>query len=532
VIRKLLISASLIAALCPGVATAAWQEASSRHFVVYADDKPEKITAFTERLEKFDKALRLFRGMDETPVTDADRVRVYMVGDVRAIGRLAGKGMSNVAGFYEPRVGGPVAFVPRDAPKSSDYDLDAQSILFHEYAHHFMFTNFPSAVFPAWLVEGFAEFNATAIFNPDGSVTIGQAPGYRAWNMQDSSLVPAQRLIQLDPGKLNDEQTDALYSRGWLLTHFLMFEPARKGQLTEYIAAINAGKKADDAATVFGDLKKLDRELTSYVGRYTIIVAKIPAAKLTIDPVKLRPLSPGEAAVMPALIQSTRGVDKTSAQIVVKLARKLAAPFPDDPGAQNELAEAEFDAGNLVEADAAATRALASDPKSIHALIYKGMVASAQLAKAKDVDPAHWRTARRWFVSANKLDPDNPRPLMLFYTSFLDAGLTPTRNAEDGLISAYRAAPFALDLRMMAADILLKRDDKAGARAALLPIAYSPHRASFADVALKVLAAIDGGSVKDAIAILDRGDSEAQQNSPPEKDPDGKKGGDKGKTGG
>lgn len=512
-IRKLLTAASLVAASWPGIANAAWQQATSKHFIVYADDKPEKITAFTERLEKFDKALRIFRGMEEAPVADADRVRVYMVGDVRAIARLAGKGMSNVAGFYEPRVGGPVAFVPRDAPKSSDYDLDAQSILFHEYAHHFMFTTFPSAVFPAWLVEGFAEFNATAIFNKDGSVTIGQAPGYRAWSMVDSS-VPAPRLIQLDPGKLTDQQTDTLYARGWLLTHFLMFEPSRKGQLAQYIAAINAGKKADDAAAVFGDLKKLDRDMTAYVSRPKIIVANVPAAKLTIDPIILRPLGAGEAAVMPALIQSTRGVDETSAQAVVKLARKLAAPFPNDAGAQNELAEAELDAGNLDAADAAATRALAADPKSIHALIYKGLISSAQLAKAKDKDPAHWRAARHWFVDANKIDPDNPRPLMLFYTSFLMADLPPTKNAEDGLITAYQQAPFAFDLRMTAAGILLKRGDKDGARTALLPVAYSPHRAAYAAVALKVLGAIDGGDLKEAMALLDRGGSEAKQAPP------------------
>jgi tetratricopeptide (TPR) repeat protein len=511
VIRKLLISASLIAASWPGIASAAWQQATSKHFIVYADDKPEKITAFTERLEKFDKALRFFRGMTETPVADADRVRVYMVGDVRTIARLAGKGMSNVAGFYEPRVGGPVAFVPRNAPKSSAYDLDAQSILFHEYAHHFMFTTFPSSVFPAWLVEGFAEFNATAIFNADGSVMIGQIPGYRVWNVQDSTLVPAQRLIQLDPGKLNDEQTDALYARGWLLTHLLMFDPSRKGQLNQYIAAINAGKQANDAASVFGDLKKLDRDMTAYVARPKIIVENIPADKLKIDPIKLRLLDAGEAAVMPALIQSTRGVDGTSAQAVVKLARRLAAPFPTDAGAQNELAEAELDAGNLDEADAAATRALAADPKSIHALTYKGLIYSAQLAKAMDKDPAHWRIVRRWFVEANKLDPDNPRPLMLFYASFLQARLPPTKNAEDGLITAYEQAPFAFDLRMTAAGILLKRGDKDGARAALLPVAYSPHRAAYAAVALQVLAAIDGGNLKDAIAILDRGADRAKQ---------------------
>ena len=504
-IRKLLIAASACAAAWPGIASAAWQEASSAHFIVYSDDRPERIKTFTERLEKFDRVLRLMRNVPERPVADADRVRVYMTGDVGTIAKLAGKGMSGVAGFYESRVGGPVAFVPRDAPKDSAYDLDAQSILFHEYAHHFMFMTYPNSVFPAWMVEGFAEFNATAIFEKDGGVTIGQLPGYRVWTITDSTLLPVSRLIQLDPGKMTDEQRDALYSRGWLLMHFLTFEPSRKEQLGLYIEAINNGKSADQAAAVFGDLKKLDRDMTSYVLRSRITVARIKSDKITIGPVTLRSLSAGEAAVMPALLQSTRGVDATSAQTVVRLARKLAAPYPDDAGAQNELAEAEFDAGNVDAADAAATRALAADPKSMHALIYKGLAATARLAKAKDSDAAHWRTARHWFVQANQLDPDNPRPLMLFYTSFLAGGLTPTKNAEDGLLSAYADAPFAFDLRMMAASIYLRRGDAKATRVALLPVAYSPHRSGADNVALKALVAVDGGDLKAAAAILDRG---------------------------
>ncbi|MEO5493408.1 MAG: hypothetical protein ABIR08_05210 [Sphingomonas sp.] len=501
-IRKLLLAASLLAFACPGPAHAAWQQASSTHFIVYADDKPERIRAFTERLEKFDKALRIMRGIDDLPLADAQRVRVYMVADLSQIKRLAGKGMSGVAGWYSPRPGGPVAFVPRDAPDGSPYDLSAQAILLHEYTHHFMFLNWPNAVFPPWLVEGYAEFHATAIFEKDGDVLLGQAPGYRVWSMGDSTLLPASRLVQLDPGKLSDDQTDALYSRGWLLTHYLMFDPGRRAQLSKYIAAVNAGKSADEAAAVFGDLKKLDRDMTSYVGRPKITVARIAADKLTIGAIAITPLTAGEAAVMPARLRSTRGVDSTSAKDVVALARKLAAPFHTDPGAQNELAEAEFDAGNFQAAREAADRAIAADAKSIHALVYRGMAETQILRVAGDKDAAHWRAARRWFIAANKIDPDNPEPLMLFYYSFADAGIAPTSNAEDGLLSAYRGAPFSSDLRMTAAGIYLTRKNNAEARAALLPIAYGAHQGGMSQVALAALQAIDGGDTDKAIAVL------------------------------
>jgi tetratricopeptide (TPR) repeat protein len=504
-IRKLLISASLVAAAWPGAALAAWQEASSAHFIVYADDKPERIRAFTERLEKFDKALRLMRNVPDRPLADTERVRVYMVGGMSDIRRLAGKSMSNVAGWYSARLSGPVAFVPRDASAVSPFDLDAQSILFHEYTHHFMFLNWPNVVFPAWFVEGFAEFHATADFRPNGDVRFGQVPAYRVWSVGDASLVPAAKLIQLDPGKLSDAQTDALYSRGWLLTHMLTFDPERKGQLGQYMRALNDGKDATTAASVFGNLRKLDNDMTRYIGRTTITVGTIEAARITIGPITLRALTAGAAAVMPARLRSTRGVDRKTAQDVVILARKLAAPYPSDAGAQNELAEAEYDSGNYDAAKAAADRAIAADPKSIHALVYRGMAETALLQAAGDKDPAHWRTARRWFVAANKLDPENPEPLALFYSSFSIGGMAPTSNAEDGLITAYLLAPFDDSLRMNAAGIYLARKDAANARIALLPVAYNPHRSGASQVALDALKAIDAGNPAAALATLNAG---------------------------
>jgi tetratricopeptide (TPR) repeat protein len=509
----MLISGALIASAWPVAAQAVWQEASSTHFIVYADDKPERIRAFTERLEKFDKAMRVMRGMPDEKLADADRVRVYMVGGIGDVRRLAGKGMGDVAGFYQARVGGPVAFVPRDAPSGSVFDLSAQAILLHEYAHHFMFLNWPNTVFPPWFVEGFAEFNATAIFEKDGSVTIGQAPGYRARSLADNAALPASRMLQLDPGKLSDDQTQALYGRGWLLLHYLTFESSREGQLTKYLNAINAGKKVDEAAATFGNLRKLDSDMTAYIMRSKITVARLKASSLPIGEIKLRVLSPGEAAVMPARLRSTRGVDDSNSAEVAALARKLAAPFPNDAGAQNELAEADFDAGDLAGAKAAADRALAADPKSIHALIYKGMVACAELAKADDHDASHWRAARHSYVEANHLDPDNPEPLVLYYQSFFQAHDKPTSNAEDGLLAAYIDAPYAAELRVNAAIILLQRGEKERARFALLPVAYSPHSAGSVNAALDAVIAIDAGKVDAALKALESNKSDKSEAS-------------------
>lgn len=76
-IRKLF--ALLVFLALPGVAHADWYEASTPHFVVYSNDKPEWAKTFATQLERFDKALRYLRGLPDIPIGDANRVTVFVV---------------------------------------------------------------------------------------------------------------------------------------------------------------------------------------------------------------------------------------------------------------------------------------------------------------------------------------------------------------------------------------------------------------------------------------------------------------------
>ncbi|MEI9927144.1 MAG: hypothetical protein WDN44_04760 [Sphingomonas sp.] len=497
-LRNVLLAFSL---LIPGVARADWQEASSKHFVVYSNDTPEHVRAFTTRLERFDKAIRVFHLAPEDNRGPSARVTVFVVGDVGEIEKLSG--INGIAGFYEPRASGSVAFTPRRSGAGADYGLNSQAILFHEYTHHWMLTNWSDAAFPPWFVEGFAELHATAAMRNDGSVVFGAVPLYRAYTVDNTSLLPAEVLVRPNPGHLDPMQRDALYSRGWLLTNYLMFDPARRAQLAAYISAINGGKSAKEAAALLGSTAGLDGRLNAYGTRKQWPLVVIPADKLPIGDVAVRPLSPGEAAIMPARIASAAGVDKARAARVVALARTLAAPYPHDAAVQNELAEAEYDAENYAASEAAADRAIAADPKSVHALVYKGMAEAAAAKKDKVTDPARWQAIRHWFLAANKVDTESPEPLIEFYDSFAAAGQTPSKNAEIGLLYAYALAPYDGDLRMRAGRVYLQQGKIPQARIAIGPVAYNLDEAGKAEVAQKVLAALDSDGAAAALKVLD-----------------------------
>src|SRR5438132_6427640 len=139
-------------------AHAGWYEAKSKHFIIYADESPDAVRRFAERLERFDSTVRRLRDMSDPPLTDSGRLRIYVLRSQGAVARLAGR--SDVAGFYHSRASGSVAFVPRSAG-ASIWDLNTEQIFFHEYAHHLQLQD-SSIIVPEWVREGFAEFFATA----------------------------------------------------------------------------------------------------------------------------------------------------------------------------------------------------------------------------------------------------------------------------------------------------------------------------------------------------------------------------------
>jgi hypothetical protein len=166
--------AVLIVCALASPAAAAWHEARSKHFIIYWDgNDTARLREFAVRLEKFDKAVRILRKMEDPPLTDSRRLTIFALRNDDAIERLTGSW--GTRGLYRGRAAGSWAFVPRKSGEGWKYDLDAESIFFHEYAHHLQLQQSTLAM-PAWFREGFAEFFATAEFQPGGSLLVGSMP--------------------------------------------------------------------------------------------------------------------------------------------------------------------------------------------------------------------------------------------------------------------------------------------------------------------------------------------------------------------
>nr|WP_298897042.1 hypothetical protein [uncultured Altererythrobacter sp.] len=462
-------------------AKADWYEASSKHFVIYADDREKDVRRFAENLERFHSALKLVTGRPYEEPSPSNRVTIYVVGSSRDIKRLVGDKRSSVAGFYIPRAGGSLAFV-QDIKFKNGYPHFSTTVLLHEYAHHFL-TSTSRYALPQWMNEGAAEFVAAASFERDGGMYIGRAAQHRAGDFAYAEDVSVEQLFDYELYLQNrSNRFDTFYARSWLLFHYLFFSEERTGQMTNYqLAVANGAEPVAAAREAFGDFDQLQRELDRYL-KNRVPTFVLSPDMTTVGEITIRELSNGEAEAMPLIIQSKRGVNEEQAAELVVEVREVAEEFPQDAAVLAALAEAEYDSGNLDAAIAAADRALAIDPTQKNALIQKGYALFAKADDAVDQDTA-FELALEPFTKLNALENDHPLPLIYYYRSFINRGEAPPENARLAMEHASALAPFDHSLAMNVAIMQANEGKIAIASRTLAPVASAPHGGRRADFA-------------------------------------------------
>ena len=478
-----------------------WWYAESDHFRVYSAGGKEAASQMAIKLERVDLAMRVFFGIapDEGPLPSVAKPTIFQYGKTEDIGKLAGQ--RGVAGFFIPRAGSSVAYVPledggykRRISRSGtrrgwdqlDFNIDPEIVLFHEYAHYFMFQHAPAA-YPMWYIEGMAEVFGTLILQENG-FALGAPPKHREGEIA---------LVEVDLNQIfrkDDRDVDRIrypyYGHGWLLTSYLSFHPERQGQMYAFLTELNKGTATREAAeTAFGDLKKLEKELSAYRREQArMMSAEFPS--LDEPDYTVRKLETDEAAIMPVVIQSQRGVDRSQAKQVLKEAHDIAARYPDSVAVKRALLEAEHDAGNY---DVARDIANELKDHNEHGVFANLVLAQMALRYAEE-DPAWLSTAREHFINANTLEPQEPNALTGYYLTFQLAGEQPPEDALIALEAAYSAAPFDNRIRLLLAHLLLLEERDRSAKAVLAPYINQPHSGERT------------AEIRDLVAKLDEGD--------------------------
>lgn len=478
-IRTAVLAAGLAFLATP--AQAQWLRADTDSFIIYSEGSEKSLREFAETLQRFDVTLRTVIGIEVQG--EENRLPIYLVAETDEAARLAsGSRSASIAGFYVPHAEGSYAVSHREnyggAVRNST--SASQQTLFHEYSHHFM-KRYVTAAFPAWFIEGFAEYYSTVDFNKEGKAEVGKPAYRRAYGLLEMPKIPADKLLYQRPGAMRDSgQVDVYYGRAWLLTHMLYHDPARAPQLGPYMRAINAGTDPKQAATdSFGELALLDKDLNRYVEKRlsyrltrdpipvpaNVRITRLPAAQSAVLPLRLERLSAGDD-----MVRMTKARDAI---------RKMSVAHPGDADVWFELAATEWalddDKRDLAAVRAALDKALAIKADHVRANVLLGQLMIHDLEEKGDDSAEAWRAARRPIQLANRTDPNDPLPLYAYFQSFLDQRVRPSDMAIKALERAFALAPENVGVRVSYAFSLANQGEFEPALKLAKTVAFDPH---------------------------------------------------------
>ncbi|MGE3476250.1 MAG: tetratricopeptide repeat protein [Rhodospirillaceae bacterium] len=475
-----------------GAAQARWLKASSALFVVYSDGKEDELKRFVGELHEYDAMMRMFTGTktDLPP----NQLSIFLVKQSQLDDAIPNVGRT-VAGMYVSSPHGTQAIALREEVGG----LPARAILMHEYAHHFMLQYHP-AFYPAWYVEGFAEYFGSTEFK-DESINVGTATPGRAWVLLNAPWTPIGKILApADPERL----PGTFYEQSWLTVNWFMSSPDLRQKFPKFLNALAAGEAPEKAliAATGMDFDALNSALKRYLkGR------KLPGFKLTRDnkdrteiTIETLPDAEGEFLLDSARLTGDYDDAKDAAKYAPAL-RRRAAKHQDSAFALKTEAMAEIRANDFDNADKTLAKLEVLAPNDVNTPYLQALRYIADGRTRPMERAALWKTARSFATRAFRIDQNHYPSLYLYSIAAMgaqvDEGQPPNENTVNALLRAYELAPHVEEFRLESAIALQRAGKTKEARQLLLPLAYAPHSKSGAKsgakFARKLIERMDAG---------------------------------------
>lgn len=493
-----LVLLTLAAAAAP--ARAEWLRAETDHFVIYGDTSERSITNYARKLETFDALLRAYYPF---PIDhEVPKLDIIMANGRRDMLRAEPDISPSVLGFYSPNSTRIHAVADVSSPLSDD-------VIFHEYAHHFMF-QMPSGAYPAWFIEGFAEYWGTVRIQ-DAAIQIGRHnPGRVNSLNQPANSWPAMEDVLrwriLPSGRYRGAD---YYAIAWALTHYMLATPERTRQLGQYLAAVAAGR--DPVEALNGTIDRTPSELAGDVRRYVsgpiayltpqidlptpnVTVTRLPQDQADLIWLDLRldrsdPLAP-EPVLEKREGEDDAAFERRQAEALVEWregrtqlvadATAAAARHPASPWGLLVKAKGERLAGRP--ADAVETLRPIAGPEADNALALRnyGLAAMDVIsAPPEGTDVSRLRSDARGALSqALDLNPLDFQTYLAIDRLRQGQSGYPNENDAEVLDVAVTLAPQSFDARLRLARVLMARNQPLEAISILQPVANSPHGGS------------------------------------------------------
>ncbi len=497
-----------------------WKRAESEHVLMFSDGGEAELRRAATDVERLhDLMVRLY-GPD-VQAGEPAKLRIILIDSVPAYRGMALRNLRAEEGpyvppfagqrYYDPREDGAVLVLPRadqvidlDTSKARDAFCDEmgpdlllaektcaevanrpapaarpwEAVLFSAYAQHFVLNYLPAG-YPRWYLDGVGALFSTVKMRSNGAldyakVSLANRQIFRSYGRLNAADVLTGRYLEAPSGQMEWTPFHAA-----LLVHYFVYsdlKPERRAQFHRYMTAVHQGVPMAEAAGVFGDMRKLRREISSYANRDGLTYARTEPGGVPVLEPSITTLSLASAAMLEASIG---------------LPSRNAAGVPGyDSEATLLFAERECRAHRYRTCLAAADSALEHSPDDARALGWQGVaLTEAALVGEASARPDGLRRAREALERAIARDAGAPLPLIAYFESYAKAGERVPEQGMAAMAKAIRLVPAAPAPRLALGTELVRQGQPDLARRLLSPVLFGPYDSPERKVAEAMFAA-------------------------------------------
>ncbi len=266
-----------------------WTQVRSKNFLLVGNASEKDIRKVGTKLEEFRETFRLlFGGANLTSAIPTNVIVFKSDSSFKNFKPKRGdvKIDTFVAGYFQP--GEDVNYISLSAEGDGSGDATKYGVIFHEYVHFIVNTNFGKSDVPPWFNEGLAEYYETFAIEADQKVKLGLPQPRHLELLNANKLIPLETLFSTTNRQLlqsGDHSRSIFYAESWALIHYLI-QGGKADALNKFL---NSLVNKDPPQKAFQDAflinyAAMEVDLRRYVSQnsYPYRVITLPK-KLTFD---------------------------------------------------------------------------------------------------------------------------------------------------------------------------------------------------------------------------------------------------------
>lgn len=279
-----------------------WINVRSKNFNLIGNAKEKEIQGVATKLEQFRETFRqLFPNANFNAAVETNVVVFRNESSYRPFKpkRADGKADRWIAGYFQPGEDLNYITLSTEGEKEDTYE-----IIFHEYVHFLLNTNFGRSTVPPWFNEGLAEYYQTFRVKDEKSVVLGEIQDNHLLLLQQNKLIPLKTFFEIDNYSLHQNANHSrsiFYAQAWALMHYLVQGKggANNDGLNKFLSLVMKKVEPEKAfqQAFQTDYATMEKDLKRYVEQRTYKATLVTFKNaLTVETeMKTVPLSDAEA---------------------------------------------------------------------------------------------------------------------------------------------------------------------------------------------------------------------------------------------